>query len=311
MVIFIIQANPIHETTVYNNPPTPVFTSIANLINKIYFVDNKTINNKTFNGIFNNYLMDGNSKIITELLTKHGCGLLKNLKITENRALWGTAIKQKDIELLKQLKILQIEMALTNKELYEIMITNCAISSYELIEFLLGYILLNENITYSLVSEILFDALGNPITKTQIFISQLNIITILTAKENKKITNYLKQNFHYVIFTLNVPLVELLIQKYNIDINDIVCNYTTLQWIVSYFSIYPRTNVNLVYEMFDFLLSIGADIKQKGVPGLTKKSTSAYFDIFDSKKGLSSNNIVQNLRYIITKQETNNKNKQE
>ena len=106
-----------------------------------------------------------------------------------------------------------------------------------------------------------------PNTKKQQTI-QFEIITKLI--KYPRIKDKLKHYFNLVIYSLNVQLVGFFIKELNIhiaDIKEVFFGWTVLQWVINYLINYPNINNEFGYEMFEYLLSIGADINKKNYNG--------------------------------------------
>ena len=92
---------------------------------------------------------------------------------------------------------------------------------------------------------------------------QSNQSIVMKHLKHEFVRDYSSREFHLIIKSLNVPLIDFVIKKLNTDINRLFKRYTALEWVVWYLNVNPNINNELAYEMFDYLLSIGADIKKR------------------------------------------------
>ena len=105
--------------------------------------------------------------------------------------------------------------------------------------------------------------------------------------------NDLKNNFYDVICSLNIELVDFVIDELNIDINVLFSGWTILQRAIVALYVNPNdNNIEFAYEMFDHLLKIGADIKKLDYKG---KDIDNYID------RIRDEDIKNNLKEMIQK----------
>ena len=187
--------------------------------------------------------------------------LIKNLNYYENLKLWKLAIQQNDIQLLRGLNSTGIIMTLSNDELINIIKSFKSVNYYETIAFLLDYILLNQYIVYGLLNNT-FGYLKTPNSKKQ-QTNQLKIINNLIKYQIEKDVSNIY--FNDIISTLNIPLVEFVIDKSNININELFNGQTVLIVVVN--NVIHNRHINIkiefAYETFDYLLLIGADANKR------------------------------------------------
>ena len=227
------------------------YTEIANPNSKIYNTE-----------LQNNYVaLNNNTNIntIKKLLsTKQGITFIKNLtfnKPIENQRLWRFAIHLNDIQLLRELKSIGIKMTLSNDELVDIIYSFESVDYYETIEYLTDYIKMDDNIAYELINK-----LTTPNSKNQ-QTSQFEIYKKLIEKSLVK--HVLKEYFYLFVYSLNIQLVDFVIKELKLDINELFRGYSVLQLVVDYLIEYPNKNNEFAYDMFDHLISIGADINKR------------------------------------------------
>ena len=165
-----------------------------------------------------------------------------------------------DVELLKGLKSKEIKMTLENKDLLEIIysfiIPNQYYKTYEFLLF--NYIqLTNENV----VELIDLHDMKTPKTTKQ----QKNQFELYKRiiKEYPAFKKLVKDNFSFVIKSLNIPLVDFIIKELKFDFNELFYCFTVLQHVVFYLNDKPNINDEFAYEMFEYFLSIGADINKR------------------------------------------------
>ena len=65
------------------------------------------------------------------------------------------------------------------------------------------------------------------------------------------------------MYSLNIQLVDFVIKELKLDINELFRGYSVLQLVVDYLIEYPNKNNEFAYDMFDHLISIGADINKR------------------------------------------------
>ena len=222
----------------------------------------------------------------------------------ENQNLWKEVIQLNDIKMLKEMKSFGFKMTLSNDELIKIIKSFNSVSYYETIEFILEYVDMDVHFAMDLIF-ISFNrkSLRTPNNKKQQN-SQFNIVQNL-IKHYPVVKEEFKHQFYEVIESLNIALFNLYIDLFSIGINRLYYGCSVLQLIVNYLINYPNKNNKVVYEMFDHLLAIGADIKQKD-----SKANDIYFYI----NIITDHKIKENLNEIIKKhanQKTFTKEKEE
>ena len=215
-----------------------------------------------------------------------------------NKKLWTVAITKNDYNLLFKLKSIGVEMRLSNDELVNFIKSFKSISYYKTIEFLMYYIKLNDDIAITLLAYIL-SVLTTPTTKEQQN-SQLMIIKKLI--EYPKPKKALNSNFYYVMFTMNIPVVDFVIKEFDIKVNDLFevgdgddgayIKMTILQVVVDYLIYNPNINNKMAYEMIKHLVFIGADTKKRDFNGN---------DVNFSINQIKDENIKNKLNEIINK----------
>ena len=216
---------------------------------------------------YNKAFLTKNIKLIKEILsTETGIIFINECKNKqENQKLWKLVIEEYHIETLKLMKSLGIIMTLSNDELFVIIKSFRAVRFYETFEFLLYYIELTEEVANELIA-LIFDSLQVPLSKEQQN-SQLEIIKKLVAYPKAK--NYFKTKFYNVIASLNIGLATFAIHEFDMDINDLFNKFTVLNVVVRRLFYHPNEEKigddfkNFAYEMFDYLLAIGANIHIK------------------------------------------------
>ena len=112
--------------------------------------------------------------------------------------------------------------------------------------------------------EIALNVFRMPITKKQQN-RQFQIIKKLIKYQSAK--NYLYTYFRRVIESSNIPLVDFIIKELSVDINELFSGLTVLQLVVEYLVNYKNKNYDLGYEMFDYFLTIGADVNKNNSDG--------------------------------------------
>ena len=150
-------------------------------------------------------------------------------------------------------------MSLSNDELVSIVKAIRSVDYYETIEFLIdNHIVLDDDI--DLMFLFLYH-LRTPTTKKQ---QQIQFKIIKKLIQYPKARNCLKSGFYYVIKSLNVQLVDFCINEFDIDIDidGLLNGYSVLQLVCGYLNKYPNKNIEFAYEMFDYLISIGADLNK-------------------------------------------------
>ena len=80
-------------------------------------------------------------------------------------------------------------------------------------------------------------------------------------------------------------MVDFVIKEFNIKINDLFYGWTVLQYVVWYLMSNSKNN-KFAYEMFDHLLTIGADFHKRNDSGN---------DIYDYIKGANNKTIHDNI----------------
>ena len=107
--------------------------------------------------------------------------------------------------------------------------------------------------------------------RTPVNQNQRNIQLKITKELIKypSIKNKLNYNFIFVfvVESLNVQLVDLVFNLFDIKINDLFDGYTLLQLVVFYMIEYSDINYEFAYETFDYLISLGADFNKKSKGG--------------------------------------------
>ena len=183
--------------------------------------------------------------------------LLKAFKNNQEIVIyWKKITKLTEIQqMLKYSK--QTKLELSNDQLLDVLRRFESIHYYETNAYLVDNIKLNKKLVEDLIRKFLV-FLTTPNNKTQ-QISQLEIIKKLTQYPTVK--NRLKY-FNCVIKSLNVQLIDFYIKEFKIDINELFRGLTALQLVVEYLIDNKSNNIEFAYEMFDYLLSIGADVKQ-------------------------------------------------
>ena len=172
---------------------------------------------------------------------------------------WKEIIKTnefiKNNEMLNYSKQTNFIKKLSKEEILEIINLFLSVVFYETFEYLLDFIELNEYIAYRLKDMFLY-SLRTPNTKKQ---QQIQLEIYKKLMKYQPVKDYFNHNFDYVIESLNIPLVDFVIKEFDIKINELFDGYTVLQWAVGYLIDYPNENNEFAYEMFDYLLTIGAD----------------------------------------------------
>ena len=251
-------------------------------------------NNKKLSDLCRNYLKINNTNSIKRLLlTNQGIELLKNLNSTENQRLWNLTIQHNDIKLLRGLNKTGIKMNLLTLELVDIIKSFNSVDYYQTFEFLFDYIRLDNLIAYELIHTVIYD-LKTPNTIEQQN-SQFAIYNKLTKLGSVKVN--VSHNFDDVIESLNIPLVAFYINVFNIDINELFTGSSVLQWVVNYLINHPNKNNNFAYKMFQYLLTIGADINKRNWRNLDINNNIN--KITDSAIKMKLNEIIQNHQVII------------
>ena len=240
---------------------------------------------------YENSINNSNLTKITEMFSKTSSKdfIIKNLNIkSQNIKLWAIAINKKDLNLLNLLKSFDIEIKLSNLEIIKIIQKFKSVDYLEIIEFLFDYIFLNEDIAYNFLFKILHN-LTTPNNENEQY-AQFNIIYYLISNYEKPLI-LLKSNIRFVIRTLNINLVKFVIEEYKININELVADRTNLQWVIDTLNNNnPPPNTQFAYEVFDYLLISGADIKLLNNEGR---------DIYHSIKQLNNQQTRETLRNII------------
>ena len=225
-------------------------------IKNMTFGNKQRLNDTYFYSTFNN-----KTEFIKKiLLTKQGVDFIKNLNETQNKELWTFIVENNDIKLLKQLNTTGIEMSLSNEELYSIMFAFDSVEFLGIFEFLLSYFELDEVCANNLLYGVLID-LRTPNTRKQQQI-QFNIIQRI-IKDYPNVKNVLKESFYDVLQSLNIPLIDFFMKEFGITIDEEFDNKTCLQNAVFYLFNNPNQNIQFVFEMVDYLLTKGADVKQR------------------------------------------------
>ena len=213
----------------------------------------------------------------------------------ENQKLWNLVITKNDIELLTQMKLLGIEMTLSENELIKIIISFRLVKYYETIEFLVDYLKedLTDNTAHLLIDFLMWHLRTPNNNKQQK--SQLEIIKNLLEFQRAK--DWLNNNFNFVLRSLNIKLVDFLIEKLEIKINGLFGEITILQCIVVRYFIEDRSLIydNLGFKMFEHLLLIGADVNRRDFDG---NDVNYLINIIRNEK------IKNTLNEIITKHKT-------
>ena len=193
--------------------------------------------------------------------------------------------ESKNNEMLKYAKATNILVFVSNDRLDHLAGSFNSLYYYQTIEFVLNYIKLNDDIAVNLMFSVLF-CLTIPTTKEQQN-SQFKIIKKLIIYPKAMI--YLNDNLYFVFKSLNIPLVDFCIKEFDIKINELIDGYSVLHILMKY--VYKHTNKNneLVYEMLEYLLKSGADIK-----------TRVNFDFYCYVKCLN-NTTIKNKLIEITK----------
>ena len=189
---------------------------------------------------FNNNMYDYTSENIKRLLlTNKGIEFIMNFNDYSNKQTWNITIRHNDIQLLKGLQSNGIKMRLLNDELVDIIKSFRLVYYYETFEFLVNnYIRLNDTVALDLIKVVLYN-LRTPNNEKQQN-SQLEIY--------KKLINYqlvkewVKINFDYIIWSLNIPLVNFVYYSNN-----------DLQLVVIYL-INNQNSIELATKMFEYLL---------------------------------------------------------
>ena len=175
---------------------------------------------------------------------------------------YAVAIKNNDIQLLKQMKSNNIPMTLLNYEFVNLIKSFNSVDYYEMIEYLLeNYIQLDEDIAFDLIRKVLY-VLITPKNEQQK--SQLEIYKKLVVY--KRVQDLLKLDFLLVVLSLNIPLVEFIVNELKItDINGLFYGIYILQLllVVIYIINNPKIDFKLAFEMFEYLLSIGKDLNKR------------------------------------------------
>ena len=202
---------------------------------------------------------------------------------------------EKTSEILKYLKLSNITRKLSNNDFYFILLSFNSSSCYKTFEYLFEKIKLNDNISYRLMKIVLFK-LRTPTTTKQQNI-QLEIMKKLINYESVK-RNIKTLFFEDVVYSFNIPLVDFCIKELNILNNyyQIFHSKYIVQWVVDYLTKNP-IDVEFSYEMFDFLLTIGTDIK---------KRDEGIFDIHFYIDIIKDENIKNKLNEMLLKRITNN-----
>ena len=224
---------------------------------------NKNVQNSFLIKQYDSAIETNNITIIKEMLsTEEGIDFIieKCKTEQENQNLWILVITSNDIDTLKQMKFINIELNFTNDELIFIVKSFLSVDYYETYEFLIGNIKdLTNDIAYDLVFNILY-YLQTPLTTKQ---QNSQFIIIKKLFEYPWVVKYLKFNFHDVILSLNIELVGFVINEFDVDVNKLFRGLTVLQLVVEYLVDYPNSNKNeFAYKMFDYLLLIGVDLNK-------------------------------------------------
>ena len=142
---------------------------------------------------------------------------------------YAVAIKNNDIQLLKQMKSNNIPMTLLNYEFVNLIKSFNSVDYYEMIEYLLeNYIQLDEDIAFDLIRKVLY-VLITPKNEQQK--SQLEIYKKLVVY--KRVQDLLKLDFLLVVLSLNIPLVEFIVNELKItDINGLFYGIYILQLLL-------------------------------------------------------------------------------
>ena len=160
-------------------------------------------------------------------------------------------------EMIKYSKESNITIELSNDEIYRIISLITSVDYYETMLYLFCFIKTDER-KASRCLKIILIYMTTPHNKKQQKI-QLRIIKKI-IKDYPEIKNRLalQGEFYYFIITLNIPLLDFVIEEFEMSINKLC--YKSIHWIFYCLNEYPKKNIQLVFEMFDYLLSIGADI---------------------------------------------------
>ena len=222
-----------------------------------------------------------------------------NSNETKNKMIWKEVIQKNDIKTLKQMKLTGINMTFTNIELIDIVKSFKYVECYETFEFFFNYIKLDNYIASNLIFKIL-TYLKTPNTEQQQQI-QLKIIKKLAKYQIGK--DWLNYYFDDVIKSFNIPLVCFVIDKFKINISVLFYGKNVLQIVVDCLINNPNVNNEFAYEMFHYLLSIGADINKRDNYG-----KDIYFTIeriIDKTIKNEINKIIQNhntSKYLLIKE---------
>ena len=214
-----------------------------------------------------------NCEISMRILFYEFCKELKVFKNNKEMFNYLTEIVSKDDfndknnEILKYFKLSNYKLKLSNDELIKIIKSFKSVNYYELFDFLFDFIeLLNDEIAKDLLDFILENLqITNNKKQQQI---QLKIIKKLMKYQTVK--DYLINNFVFVVCTLNIQLVDFVFNELYIDVNELFNGYNVLQWVVIDLVNNSNENNDFAYEMFEYLLTIGADINKRGENDINK-----------------------------------------
>ena len=198
------------------------------------------------------------------------------------------------INILKQMQSDKVPMTLSNHELVaniNFIIRYKSVEYYEIFEILLDYVQLTDLIAYKLIENIYY----NPKTANNDKQQSIQFEIYKKLIQFQSVKDFIKDNFYFVIISLNIQLVDFVIKDLKININRLFNGRTVFQCIVGYLVNHPDKNFNSAYNMFGHLLMIGADILLRDEYG-----NDIYFYI----KQITDQNIQMKLNEIISNHQT-------
>ena len=185
-----------------------------------------------------------------------------NKSFLNNKKMWQSAIEKNDFLLLKELKQLKIKMLLKDQEIKSIVFSIKSVEYYETINYLLDFIHLDLNTSFTLLVQTL-EILTTPLTLTQQNI-QFTIINKLINNQNNitknitKIDKYIQENFSLFALTLNIPLFDYIMKIYDFNVNEVNSSGFTCIHLLVIYAYNNLKDFTVAFKMIKHLLSKGA-----------------------------------------------------